>query len=444
MSLSRREFFATGGIAMAATLVPGRLVAALEAQAPAAPESWAWRDVRSQFSLARDYLHFSSFFIASHPKPVRDAIESYRRVIDDNPFLTVERGMFEAEHENLQRKVRQEMSGYLGAQPDEIALTGNTTTSLALVYAGLPLRPGDEVLVTTHDHFVHHESIRLAVARAGATMRKIPLFERASEATAASIVERLRDGIRPETRAVGVTWVHSSTGMRLPIGEIAAAVRQANRGRDERDRALLVVDGVHGLGAVDEVVAGMGCDFFCAGTHKWMFAPRGTGIIWARAENWARLVPTVPSFSAEDVLQAWMNEQPPAGPTTAARVTPGGFTAFEHQWAMGAAFRFHQQIGRARGAERIRALNDQLKDGLARMEKVKLHTPRDPALSAGIVCFEVDGLTTEEVVKGLLERRVIASSSPYRVSYPRLAPSLVNDPAEVDRALEAVREVAGA
>jgi selenocysteine lyase/cysteine desulfurase len=46
---------------------------------------------------------------------------------------------------------------------------------------------------------------------------------------------------------------------------------------------LLVVDGVHGIGAVDETIAEMGCDFFCAGTHKWMFAPRGTGILWARA-----------------------------------------------------------------------------------------------------------------------------------------------------------------
>ena len=95
-------------------------------------------------------------------------------------------------------------------------------------------------------------------------------------------------------------------------------------------------------------------------------------------------------------------------------------------------------------AERIRALNAQLKHGLAGIGRVKVHTPRDPALSAGLVAFEVQGMATDEVVKRLLERRVVASSSPYRVSFPRLSASLVNSPEEVDRALAAVRTVAGA
>ena len=56
----------------------------------------------------------------------------------------------------------------------------------------------------------------------------------------------------------------------------------------------MVVDGVHGLGCVDESVADFGADFFCAGTHKWIYAPRGTGLVWARPEAWARLGPSSP------------------------------------------------------------------------------------------------------------------------------------------------------
>jgi isopenicillin-N epimerase len=444
MTLSRRRFLAGSGALAAATLVPGHLVAALEQQAAPAPSLARWSDVRAQFDLAPDYLHFASFYIASHPKPVRTAIEDFRRTIDANPFLVVDRGMFESETTNMQVRVRETIAPYLGAHPDEIALTGNTTMGLALVYHGLPLRAGDDVLTTTHDHYSHHESIRLATERAGAGMRKVALFERPEDASTPEIVRRLRTALRPETRALGVTWVHSSSGVRLPIRAIAESLREVNRSREASDHVLLVVDGVHGLGAVSETVAELGCDFFCAGTHKWMFAPRGTGIIWAKPEAWARLRPTIPTFSSLDSYESWMNEVAPPGPTTAARVTPGGFTAYEHQWAMGAAFRFHDQIGRQRVAERIRELNAQCKEGLAKMPGVTLHTPRNPALSAGLVSFEVRGVTPDDVVKRLLERRIIASTSPYRVSYARLAPSLVNSNDEVERALREVRRIASA
>ena len=105
---------------------------------------------------------------------------------------------------------------------------------------------------------------------------------------------------------------------------------------------------------------------------------------------------------------------------------------------------FHLQIGRARVAQRIRQLNDQLKEGLAAIRGVRLVTPRDPALSAGLVAFEVEGVAPENVVKRLLERRIVASTSPYRVTYARLAPSLVNTPAEVETALREVHALARA
>ena len=444
MNVSRRQFLSTSGAVAAATLMPGRLLAALEPRRAPPSKLTPWADIRAQFELAPDLMHFASFYLASHPKPVREAIEDFRRALDANPFLVVEHGMFESEAQSMQRKVRTDAATYLGVGPDELALTGNTTMGLALVYHGLPLRPGDEVLTTAHDHYSHHESIRLATERAGASMRKIALFDQPERATTAGIAERVRSGLRPETRVLGVTWVHSSSGMRLPIPVIAEVVRAANRTRSEADQILLIVDGVHGLGAVDASVADLGCDFFCAGTHKWIFAPRGTGIIWARARSWAKLKPTIPSFSSMEVYEAWMREETLTGPTTAARVTPGGFTAYEHQWAMGAAFRFHQGIGRRRVADRIRQLNEQCRAGLSTMANVQLHTPRDPALAAGLTCFEVDGVSPEDVVKRLLERGIVASTSPYRVTYARLAPSLVNTTEEVEVALRAVRAIAAA
>jgi isopenicillin-N epimerase len=82
-----------------------------------------------------------------------------------------------------------------------------------------------------------------------------------------------------------------------------------------------------------------------------------------------------------------------------------------------------------------------MKEGLARMPKIQLYTPRDENLSAGIVCFDVKGMKPEQVVKHLLDQRIVASTTPYRVSYARLACSVVNTPQEVDTVLRAIRQL---
>jgi selenocysteine lyase/cysteine desulfurase len=170
-----------------------------------------------------------------------------------------------------------------------------------------------------------------------------------------------------------------------------------------------------------------------------MFGPRGTGIVWGRREAWAHVQPTVPAFE-EGPYDAWMNGRDP-GATRAAWVSPGGFHAYEHLWALPAAFAFHGQIGRSRIAGRIHELNAQIKEGLAALPGIRIHTPRDARLSSGLVAFEVAGRTPEDVVQRLGARRIIASTSPYRPSYVRLAGSLLNTPEEVAMAVRAVREL---
>jgi selenocysteine lyase/cysteine desulfurase len=122
--------------------------------------------------------------------------------------------------------------------------------------------------------------------------------------------------------------------------------------------------------------------------------------------------------------------------------SPGGFWAFEHYWAVPEAFAFHNGIGPARVTARIHELNAQVKEGLAKMPKVKLYTPRGEDLSAGIVCFDIEGMTQNEVVGRLHQRKILASTTPYRVSYARLAFGVQNTPAEVDRTLREIRALA--
>jgi selenocysteine lyase/cysteine desulfurase len=435
MPVQRRRFMVTAGLSVAGTALARSATAAPDPRpaavddTPPNPRDWAW--VRSQFPASRELAHFASFYIVSHPRPVTEAIERLRREIDENPFVVVEEGLF-----TRPNQVRAAAAEYLGGRPEEVALTRCTTEGLALVWNGLRVRAGQEILTTTHDHYVHHESIRLAARRTGATVRKVALYDLGAKADADEAVARLRGALRPETRAVGLTWVHSSTGVKLPIRRLASVVAEANAARPQGDRIVLVVDGVHGFGVEDETVAAMGADFFAAGTHKWIFGPRGTGLLWGRQEAWAELLPTVPAFEMGP-FEAWLQGRELAA-ADAAALSPGGFHAYEHTWALPAAFAFHKEIGRARIAARIHELNARIKEGLAGLRRVRLHTPRTSALSAGLVAFEVEGLAPEEVVKRLYAKRIVASTSPYRPTCVRLAGSLLNSPEEVDAAVRAV------
>lgn len=76
------------------------------------------------------------------------------------------------------------------------------------------------------------------------------------------------------------------------------------------------------------------------------------------------------------------------------------------------------------------------------MPHVTLYTPMSNSLSAGLVCFDVQGRRPRQVVDALRQRRIIASTTPYAPSYARLTPGLLNFPEEIETALRAIRALA--
>jgi selenocysteine lyase/cysteine desulfurase len=416
--LSRRTFVARGGLALAAG------AAALEGDAEAKLVPSDWRSVRDQFAIPPSLHHLAGFVLAPHPRPVREAIDAHRRRLDRDPS-----GYLHSRGAALDRQARTAAAAYLGASADEIALTDSTTMGLGLLYGGLKLRPGDEVLTTEHDFYATHEALRLRARRSAIRVRRVRLYRDVVRASVDETVTSLRRAVTPRTRAVALTWVHSSTGVKLPIREIAAALP---------NRVLVCVDGVHGFGVEDETVETLGCDFLVSGCHKWLHGPRGTGIVWGRRGAWAETLATIPSFDDGASYAGWLQRRPP-GPTSALTMSPGGYHSFEHRWAVAQGFMLHRTIGKARVAARVHALARRLKDGLADMSHVTLRTPRSTRLSSGIVCFEVRGVDPDEAVAHLARRRVVATVTPYATRYVRLGPGLYTSDQDVDAALHAVR-----
>ncbi|MBL7871687.1 MAG: aminotransferase class V-fold PLP-dependent enzyme [Cyclobacteriaceae bacterium] len=437
--MDRRKFLFNSGLAISAGAWSGCNPKESESghsivhEEPALFETWD--DVRKQFLLTNDKIHMSQMLLASHPKPVRDAINKHRKALDENPVAYWE-GNFLA----MDNKVRQAASVYMGCDPSEIALTDSTTMGLSMLYSGLRLTKEDEILTTTHDHYVTEKGLEFACAKTGATLRRVSLYTDPAKATADEMTSILKKGITNRTRIVAITYVHSSTGVKAPINQIAAMIKDVNLGR--KNRIYLCVDGVHGFGIEDITMQNMECDFFSAGTHKWIFGPRGTGVLYAKKDAWNMIEPIVPSFEY-NTYNAWLDLFPSDKLTFADRCSPGGFHSFEHRWALIEAFDFQLKIGKAKVQERSHTLSAQLKDGLTSISHVRLITPIDKRISAGINCFEIQGMTPEEVVKKLLLKHIIASVSPYKSSYVRLTPSIVNKEEEVLTCIKELEQLKG-
>ncbi|MGZ0718419.1 pyoverdine-tailoring periplasmic protein PvdN [Pseudomonas palleroniana] len=411
---NRRTFLKQAGVLAAGLpLLPQALAA------PATPlANDPWTGLKQLFNQDPDYLHFSNFLVASHPKPVRDAIERYRVQIDRNPGLAMDWGLQETWKREGQ--VREWAGRYLNATSAQIALTGSTSEGLAMIYGGIKVRADQEILTTVHEHYATQNSLDFRVKKQGTQVRRIALFDNPSQVSADEVLGNIQRNLRPNTRVLGMTWVQSGSGVKLPVGEIGKLVAEHNRNRDDQDRILYVIDGVHGFGVENLDFPDMHCDFFIAGTHKWMFGPRGTGLVCARETENKYVTPMVPTFSEDTNF--------------ATTLTPGGYHAFEHRWAADEAFKLHLQLGKAPVQARIHALNSELKNQLLAHPQIELVTPRNPELSAGFTFFRVKGQDSDAVAAHMMKNRVVIDAVDRDVGpVIRTSPGLLNSSDEIHR-----------
>jgi isopenicillin-N epimerase len=434
--MNRRRFMLRAGTMLGTGAIGGILpfpqIAVDTSDAGALAKLSGWDTVRAQFNLAPNKINMSCYWQASHPKPVRDAIEQHRRGLDECPSE-----YYEDNAPRLEAAVRSAAAEYLVAKPDDLAMTESTSQGLGTIYNGLKLRPGQEILSTEQEHIVTKNALRFRAEHMGTPVRTISLYDSSATVTEDGLVDTLIRAVSPQTRVVAITWLQSVTGVKMPVSRVAQELARINANRADEDQALLCVDGVHGLGVEDFTIPELGCDCFIAGCHKWLFGPRGTGLVWGNACAWKNVIPIIPG---NDHL--WRH-RPEDQLSPAAWMTPGGFHAFEHRWALTEAFRFHMQIGKAKVAARIHELNIQCKEGLAKMPHIKLQTPMSDKLSAGMICFEVAGLTPKQTVARLKDLSIMASTTPpYKYEYARVTPSLWNTPAEVETTLQAIHSLA--
>ena len=389
-----------------------------------------WRRLRSEFKLDRDVSHFATLVLASHPRAVSQEIRTYRDGLDK-----LSHAFFTDNSARRRNEVLAAVAEYCQISPGLIALTHSTTVGLAQVIGGMRVAPGQEILTSRTEHPATTETLQLRAERDGTPFRQVALYRDSRTVSADEILQNLRAEIRPWTRLLTLTWVSSTDGVKLPLKAVSALVAEENqRRRYLEDRLLFVVDGVHGFGIEAMNFQDLGCDFFVAGTHKGILGPRGTGLILGKTESWSQVVPFVAKLSGA-------NDGP------ASRHVPGGVKAYDHWWALSAAFAFHTELGKADVQLELHRQAKYLKDRLQAVGcGVVLVTPDSMEFSSAIVCIDLPNMTPPEVTRRLLAVGVLVSETPWDAAaartHVRIGVSLATTDEEIDHLIDCIRALA--
>jgi isopenicillin-N epimerase len=249
--------------------------------APAAPTLPARSLLAPHWSLDPDVVYLNHGSFGAAPVEVLDRQAELRARLERQPVRFLGR-----ELEGLLDEARVPLASFVGADPADLGFVQNATTGVNAVLRSLELRPGDELVTTSHAYGACRNTLDYVAGRAGATLVAAELpFPVAAED---DLVEPVLAALTERTRLLVIDHVTSPTGLVLPVERIAGAAA-------ERGIAVLV-DGAHGPGMVDVdlgALARAGVGYYAANCHKWICSPKGSGFLWVRPDLQPEVHPTV-------------------------------------------------------------------------------------------------------------------------------------------------------
>jgi selenocysteine lyase/cysteine desulfurase len=379
--------------------------------------------VRDEFLVTDQLAYMNNGTLGPTPKPV------YYTVVERYRELAADPGTRNPLQQEAAEEVRRKAAAFVGAEVEEIALLRNTTEAMGFITNGLDLAAGDEVLLTFHEHPGGREPWRLKAKRHGVVLRQLQFPIPTPDP--ATIVNLFADAITPRTRVISVSHFTYQTGCGVPVKELA---------RLARSKAILsVVDGAHPLGMMKLDLHDLGVDFYAMSPHKWLDAPTGTGLLYARRESQDRLWPTVVTSRTPYPEGGSDWESPAKGATRFDRLSQ---RAWPLVLATGAALDFQSAIGRERIEARVRGLASLLRSRLQEIPGVTIYTSAHPDLCCGLIGFTYAGYRNRDVMETLLQRNhVRVRTTEYGLNTVRASTHYYNTEEQVERLVEGLRDI---
>jgi L-cysteine/cystine lyase len=327
------------------------------------PEEDFWNELRKQFPLTADRVYLNNGTFGPAPYAVLKAMDASNLQINTS-----------GEYGNSDQE-RIKLAEFFRIKPTEFSITHNTTEGINIMAWGIPMKAGDEVILTTHEHAGNALPWLNRAKLDGIVLRT---FE--PKPTQEENLNEIQKLINPRTKVIGIPHVTCTTGLVFPIKEICALARQKG--------ILTAIDGAHGAGTFDLDLYDMGCDFYAGCFHKWMLGPSGTAFLFVREDALEKLR-AIMIGGHSDI--GWdMTVTPPTfkGYVPSARRFDYGTQSKTLAVGMVAAADFHSQIGKQKVESRIRELNQYLYEGLFSLgPKLEILTPAEKEGRISVISF---------------------------------------------------------
>ncbi len=271
----------------------------LEARDPRSARGFgrAWLEA---WALDPAVVYLNHGTVGATPRRVMAAQQAIRDRIEARPsqfmlreLTAITVGVPRPQRQPALRAAADAVAAFVGARGEDVVFVDNATTGANAVLRSFDWKPGDEVLVSDVGYGGVMNAVRFATRERGATVRTVTI---PYPPTLEQVADVFEAGIGPRTRMVVIDHVTSESALRMPVAEVAQRCRA--RG------VPLLVDGAHAPGAIALDIPALGADWYVGNLHKWAFAPRSCGILWARPERQAALHPTVISWGLDQGFTA--------------------------------------------------------------------------------------------------------------------------------------------
>jgi selenocysteine lyase/cysteine desulfurase len=389
-------------------------VAHLSAEQLAQDEDF-WLTIRKKYSLKPDYINLENGYYSMAAQPVLEGFVKHVRDINREASYYMRTRQFDDK-----LTMRTQLAQLLGCATEELIVTRNTTESLDTVIAGYDWKPGDEAVMAEQDYGAMLDMFKLQARRYGIVNRVISLPNHPSSDE--QIVALYRQAITPRTRLLMVCHMVNITGQILPVRQIADMAHE--QGVD------VLVDGAHALAHVQFDIKDLHADYYGSSLHKWLGCPLGAGILYVKRENIRKIWPMFgeSGFADDDIR----------------KLNHTGTHPVHTDLAIADAIAFHKMIGIERKEARLRYLQQYWTSRVRNLPNVQVNTPADPQRACGIANVGISHLKPGELAKTLLERyKVWTVAIDYaQVHGVRITPHLYTTTAELDRFVEAIRQLA--
>jgi selenocysteine lyase/cysteine desulfurase len=381
----------------------------------------ALRALRDQYLLSSDLLYLNHASIGTTPRVVVDAHAGYLALCESHPSLYVWGEVWREVTEDARRAA----AALVRCEPDDLAITHNTTEGFSVLAHGLDLGPGDEVLFSSMNHAGAAVAWHGLAERRGFTVREFEFPVADVAGLSADDLARLHaEAVRPETRVLVLPHVDNMVGLRHPVAAIAAAARRAGA-----DRVL--VDGAQSVGMIPLDVGAIGVDAYSMSCHKWLQSPKGLGLLYITPELRASMP------------RMWF-KTPERGMDGTARMYEDYSTrAWPAVVALTDALAFQSALGEEEKERRYRALWRRIRERVDGEDGLSWSSPRDWSLGSMIMAVGVRGRAAPELGQALIDDEgVVLRAFGGDLNTLRVSPNLMTEDDGLDRFLDGL--VAGA